>query len=772
LAIVSWSKGDTGNTVEGPTGRPRATTPYIIRLDPQWNDVSGYRPIRVTVQRRAATGILDERTVEVAISPWMWGSYDSQLTVVQEVTIPEGEVRGSATVYIPQNRSIRGCSVSVTAGGRRIRELDGLQFPFPFTTNYNNNVYNDAIPSLLVLDYDAPTFAMRDQVIAELRAIDNGTQTNRRYLLPNLSAMVSLIPNSVISGSAFAGGHDLSTLEDVKNCPRVQLIPPEDLVGNWLSLSGIDVAIISMADLVRLYEDDAGKWQLLDDWLLAGGNLIVYDVGENFAQLAQLESLLGLPSQIESDVAADGGSEEGEPETASEESFVSYYRGWTPARVEDYSDRVDVFNRMQNGQVVYYGPSQGYITTSSDGDDEQQVVSNQVLDARNKLAKELSPFVKRKNGMGMVVAVAGNPFPGTREQWTWLFNSIDEERWLWSMRHGVSLRRDNQGYWRFLIPNVGLAPINAFRILISMFVVVIGPVNFYLLRRAKRLPLLMVTVPAGAAIVIGSLFFYALATDGLRMQYRIRSLSHVDQTRDHVVCWARHAYYSGLTPSSGFSFPRDIAVYPIDQQGQGDYGRNSVNRQIAWTDQSQNLRAGYVAPRVTSQFLTVRSRPSQRGLQIDAASKGTAPTAINRLGTNLKSLYLCDEHGDLYLAREVANGESAKLSSTDSKTCKEEMEKLFQSAPLVTPASFDQQDYLNAMQMNQRYYYSSTDEAMPMVQESTSILEKQLNDLRRNWTYKPVPRTYMAIVEVDPEVELGVRSGQARLPLSIITGQW
>ena len=43
----------------------------------------------------------------------------------------------------------------------------------------------------------------------------------------------------------------------------------------------------------------------------------------------------------------------------------------------------------------------------------------------------------------------------------------------------------------------------------TAFVFLIGPVNYFLLKRSRRLYLLLVTVPLGSALIIGSLFGFA-----------------------------------------------------------------------------------------------------------------------------------------------------------------------------------------------------------------------------------------------------------------------
>ena len=78
-------------------------------------------------------------------------------------------------------------------------------------------------------------------------------------------------------------------------------------------------------------------------------------------------------------------------------------------------------------------------------------------------------------------------------------------RWKWRLRQGLSLDNENPAFHNFLIADVGLPPIQTYRVLISLFVIVIGPLNYWFLRRHGRLHLLLFTVPAAALLASGSL---------------------------------------------------------------------------------------------------------------------------------------------------------------------------------------------------------------------------------------------------------------------------
>ena len=112
-----------------------------------------------------------------------------------------------------------------------------------------------------------------------------------------------------------------------------------------------------------------------------------------------------------------------------------------------------------------------------------------------------------------------------------LLVSIGPGRWRWNLRHGMNLGQGNADFWNFLIPGVGLAPVRTFQVFITLFVLGIGPLNYWLLRRRKRLHLMVLTVPLSAAVVTALLFGYALVADGLGTRVRVRSVTRLDSQR-------------------------------------------------------------------------------------------------------------------------------------------------------------------------------------------------------------------------------------------------
>ena len=275
------------------------------------------------------------------------------------------------------------------------------------------------------------------------------------------------------------------------------------------------------------------------------------------------------------------------------------------------------------------------------------------------------PFAMRTIGLGAIVAIASDkPFPGKDTDWMWIFNSVPRSHWMWYQRNGFSLHRQNVDYWTFLIPGVGEAPAVSFLILVSLFAVVIGPVNYLLLGKTGRYYLLLITVPLGALLVTGGLFAYAIVTDGLGVKLRARSFTDLDQTSGRAVAWSRQSYYASIAPSRGLTFPSDATVFPIlYQPGQRFNSGERPDNTLVW-DEQQNLTRGYITSRTTTQFMVLRATQSPDKLAVtEGASAGQPPQVANQLKTDIRLLILRDSRGDFWQGDELADGMNTSLSA-------------------------------------------------------------------------------------------------------------
>jgi hypothetical protein len=384
-------------------------------------------------------------------------------------------------------------------------------------------------------------------------------------------------------------------------------------------------------------------------------------------------------------------------------------------------------------------------------------------------APQQAHFRTRALGLGMVVAFTGNPFPGKAEEWGWVFNHLGAERYLWTRRHGLSARGGNADFLNWMIPNVGLAPVNAFRVLITVFVLAIGPVNYYLLWRIGRRQLLLLIVPVCALAITAGLFAYALIADGLGVRARIRSFTSIDQRTKQAACWSRISYYAGLAPSAGLTFPVDVEVLPFEQEAQGD---GSVShRLVDWTSEGQRLPAGWMSSRTLTQYLTVRARKTAAELRIAADPAGGPPRVENRLGTRIIELLLIDEGGSPFVASDVAAGVKVNLRAADPNKDIVPLQKLIRDANPEIPDSVqtgNSYSFFGGFGVSYAQMYRGADD----VSQITSCLERGIGRTFAVASSGWKPRTYVAAVERSPEVALGVDDVEEQGSLHIIVGEW
>jgi hypothetical protein len=529
---------------------------------------------------------------------------------------------------------------------------------------------------------------------------------------------------------------------------RLQLLPPADLPERWIELSQFDVAFISVRELSELAKQRPKQLAALRDWLSTGTLLITYGAGEGFSQLSEIEKQLGLRS-----LAA----------TATSPAL----RGWQAPALSSRTGKLrtpfdDGFDAMPVSE-------------------EEAKLAAELDDTANELEKLADleqqglyapPFAFRDAALGKVMAIAAeNPFPGNAAEWTWIFNSAGDNHWQWFRRTGFSLSRHNPDYWKLLIPGVGQAPVFSYLVLVSLFAILIGPVNFFVLSRARRLYLSLLTVPLGALLVTGGLMAFALIVDGLGIRMRARSYAELDQASGRAACWSRQSYYAALAPSRGLRFPADTTVFPIfNLPGSQSSEKNTL---LHW-DGDQTLRSGHLASRTASQFMICRATTSKAKLAV-VQSAGAPPTVENQLGTHVHYLLLCDNEGKLHSSSELRKEVRVEMRPIEPGAAQSAMLKLSNLVAPAVPKGFDLEeanDNIFSLFGSHRYRYGYHDSGSgdPLMQ--AGLLESNLERAVRPVQTSLEPRSYIAIVENSPLVTTGLGPLREEASLHVIRGRY
>ncbi len=749
-----WAGG--GGVTRFAYGKPGRGAALSVEIDSRWIKGDGYRPVRVVVRPVAKPKFTRDRQVTIVLYHDVGHpEFPLELTT-QVIDLPEGAAEVTATIYVQQNRVQSNLGVEFWEGRRELRNV----YAAPLVDPSSDGNWSDAAPGILVIDFDVPvrntSVPAGTERLGE-SAEDVESAIDRR--LPGLGLVKGFGPLWLRE----AGAAEPPSWNSIDaKVPTFQYLSPYDLPAEWIGLTAVDIGVLGLDDLTRLRSELPDVWRVVEAWLRNGGMLWVTGVGDNLVRLGTLNEALSLSAARTVDDAQ--GSDRVVPPTTEgaanerlaerESPMPRAEEGWQLVRRGPSTKGLSYFQRQPGYQWV-----NGRYTEVASDDDRfafpAEISANDVLFATHDLQ------------FGQVVAWASVD-PLAREgsaYWDVIFKRLGVDRWMWSQRHGFSLVRDNFSFWNFLIPGVGLAPVNLFRVVITLFVLLIGPLNYSFLKRWKRLNWMLLTVPLSALLVTFALTNYALFTDGISVKARLRSVTCLDQRVGHAVTWSRQAYFAGIAPAGGLVFPADVAVYPLDYDPIARFGRRGQVRNVVW-DERQRLATGYLPSRTTAQLMVQRSGPSSLRIAFREGPAGLEGFT-NQLRGQVERLLVVDAAGDTFVAGSVAAGGEGTLQPVSPEDGREWLDEHCGADDLRVPAGVDPEAAMNAT-VN-RWQFSNANSQLADTSDRTSRMEQQL--VRLSTSGCPT-RSYVAILREGGEVPLGVRSANIKDSRYFVVGSF
>jgi len=303
-----------------------------------------------------------------------------------------------------------------------------------------------------------------------------------------------------------------------------------------------------------------------------------------------------------------------------------------------------------------------------------------------------------------------------------------------------------------------VAPVTQFQLLMTLFALVIGPLNYWWLKRHNKLPLLLVTTPLAALAVTTALMAYGVFADGVAVRVRARSLTLLDQRAGEAASWARLSYYAGLSPRGGLNMPADTALYPILPDWTDDYrfGQRSIamqERELTWR-QGQRLTRGWLSSRTPTQYLAVTARPTKKRLELRSGEKGLR--VVNRLRVHVVQATVRDHDGKEYYFENLADEARTIVPAARRQDIAVKMRKAFTDNFPEFPSGAESPNGMGG--------YG--------VWLSKNLMEARLEAINspivQNWG----DGSYIAITSRGVELELGVDDVREEASFHVIEGKW
>jgi hypothetical protein len=514
-------------------------------------------------------------------------------------------------------------------------------------------------------------------------------------------------------------GVDASTVAEV--------VYPTALPDSWIDYSAVDFVAIPREELEHL--EHQARTALLK-WVQCGGTLLIYDVGKEAAALTRIDRLIEAPEQP-------GGKSTWQDAVASDRPT---------GEIKEEEEETT----MGPGGFRFGRPA------------SPKTAAKTAKPTETPWKGGKDAFHRRELMLGAVYAFPENPFPGSLNDWTWFLKSVGEGRWSWTTRHGTSPHIGTKDFFTFMNPGIQGVPTIAFLVLITLFSILIGPVNYVFLARKKMLWLLLFTVPVVAMTTSLLLVGYSVAVHGFAIRSRIRSLTVLDQRNQTAVTMARLALFAGVAPSGGMRFSPETAVYPVFPTTNEPSGS-----MVDWT-QTQDLVSGWLPARTRTQFFTVRNAENRSRVEFKSGANGGAEFS-NGLPWELEMIVLADDTGHLRVGRSVAAGATVQLAEASAQDLTEFTDLLRRNAPAL-PAGFVEPT-LSPFTGGRRWMIYAMGRHQTTSFES-NLMERSIAQWKIGLPQKKglAPRSYLAVIRQNPGVETGVPSTSDQMSLHLLNG--
>lgn len=199
-------------------------------------------------------------------------------------------------------------------------------------------------------------------------------------------------------------------------------------------------------------------------------------------------------------------------------------------------------------------------------------------------------------------------------------------------------------------------PVRGVFLLIVLFTLLVGPLNLVVLARRRQRLWIFATVPAISLVTCLAVFAYVVFDEGFIRQHRSAGLTLLDQVEQRATTLAWSGFYSTVTLGE-LTFDSATEVTPFAQR-EGKGAPRSMR-----LDAGQVLTGGWVSARVPSYLILRKSEDRRERLEVSLDEF----SVLNGLGADILRLWVVDEGGEIYLARNILAGARQGLTALGAR---------------------------------------------------------------------------------------------------------
>ena len=689
-----------------------SAAPYLMKFSMESVGGNGYHPFVLEFTPRGAKFARDHH-LQVTIKPRRTYGSELNFSFRQSITLNEGANIQTTVVYVPSYIPWDEVRVSLAEDGKQIK-----------SGTTSNGIFDRQK-------------RMKQKVSVGVFVDDiKKNSSSKTATVPDARTLMTVLGDGPIVEDAkkkrLNNSQATNFLKKVQPAwVQFRILSETDAYTQWIGHSQLDVIIVSAPALQRMSDNRPEQYLAIQKWLAAGGNLWVYATDAQ-----QSELLKTFPR-----------------EPIDDSKIVRKFKVASRMKLKSVNDTSSLTNDYWNG-VRKGSSNSGRSSFKKRGEivKEMEKTGHQFANKASwqKIKEKLQIG---RIGLGTVIMIKDeDPFPGSFQFWQTVAD-LSGDRLTWGNRFGVELPSGNDTYWNWLIPSVGKPPVKSFVVLNLAFTILIGPLCYFFLRRHRRLYLLYFVAPLFAFLVSGSLFLYAIGTDGLTTKIRSRQLTWVDPSSGFSIDQSRQTYYAVMGQSDGVVQSLDTAIFPVHGTPlvYNYYSQQSKrNGEITVEENGRRMTGIFLPPRDQVQYLSTRPYPSQQNVSFLPNSDGP-PTIENNLDHPILQIVSRDNDGTFWHAGEIAMGKSSSMERATQTSAKD----------LLVPAVIPPDQAVPILQRNTSYYGNQYGSVV-----QSCLLEQRM----KHWTTNMPNGTFIAIAPLENK-RMGVAKAEVKDSVHLIMGK-
>jgi len=627
----------------------------------------GYLPVRMTVSRPAVAAA--DQQFSFRIETRLGEEFPPQTGLVVNIplTLPQGQRRVTATRYIPKWSLGQSVDVSMFSDGellddsvmairtdRRLLPVQRARF------NYGNAVSWD----LAAAGMDR----QQQQDWLLVTPVGRGSTAESVTLAGPLQQFDSRVfPEASQSATA---------LRELKR--TVETTDADDLPSDWRGYQLYDVVVIDSA-VVKQLQADAASIEGLRQWVLMGGTLVVYNSPGLAAGLADLNFGAGVFTR------------QGEPERRQGVAGIAEN---VAQMLQLLSDRLETFDPTVTGNstitsrdvsVELLAADQSLVQDFARWSEQMRAEATDVVDAVHVAAGQLIAINTATHSQSDEFGAA---------PWVWeLVTGLSAQRYSPMVRRGVDPLAGDPRFRQWTVPGVLQPPVYTFMGLLTVFVVLVGPVAYRQTSKHNRTHLMFVIAPAIALVTTLAMFAYGIIADGFGTQARIRQLTWIDGRSGDAGERILSTYFAGIRPASGLQFAGNAEVMRrAEADGIDWFQRHELPPAYLGTvtvrSDGQIFSSDLLPSRDQRQFVVHAPRTNVGSLELGVQeASGQPPSLISTLSVPLRNIVVRDTDQQYWQVESIAAGGKRRCRPLTTAAASAQLSELYNAHRPLTETS-------------------------------------------------------------------------------------